>query len=73
MFFYSIKCLESVDEGKIILISTRNSSDHEWRKCSDILKTVFKVSCFVSVDISFQVFGNSITSTISVTGMIPCK
>jgi len=70
VFFYSIKCLESVDEGKIILISTRNSSDHEWHKCSDILKTVFKGSCFVSVDISSFVFGDSVTSAISVTVMM---
>lgn len=73
MFFYSTKCLESVDEGKIILISKRNSSDHEWRTCSDILKTVFKDSCFVSVDISSMVFGNSITSTNLVAVMMLYK
>jgi hypothetical protein len=73
VFFYSIKCLESVDEGKIILISTRNSSDHEWRTCSDILKAVFKVSCFVSVDMSSLVIGNSIKGTILVTVMMLYK
>jgi len=73
VFFYSIKCLESVDEGKIILISTRNSSDHEWRMCSDILKRVFKGACFVSVDISSFVFGHSITSMISFTIMMLYK
>ena len=51
---------------------TNNIKDVRTHKHQN-LKRVFKVSCSFSVDISSLVFGNSITSTISVAVMILYK